>query len=116
MKPFRTEEQSRTHRAILALENRSMVTNELAAIMGLEPRKVHSYLMWARAARAVDAQPGAPGRTTKMGRKETIWSRGPAPVAVRASTKPVRVVEIAAPPPVARPGWRDVFDYAGDCE
>lgn len=116
MKPFRTEEMSRTHRAILALEAGPMATKALAQIMGLDPRKVHSYLMWARASRAIDAQPGLQGRTKQMGRKETIWTRGPAPVVVRLSSKPVSVVEIVAPQPVAHTRWRDVFDYAGDCE
>lgn len=68
----------RAYRGIEALRDRRLRTCELAAVMGISPRRVHAYMRWALDAEAVVmVERGLPGGVGSG--RETVWGIGPTP-------------------------------------
>lgn len=96
----------RAYRGIEALRDRRHRTCELAAVMGISPRRVHAYMRWALEAEAVVmVERGLPGGVGSG--RETVWGIGPTPT--RLATEPPTH---SSPRAKVRPA-SSIWDYAG---
>lgn len=88
------------YRGIEALRSGDLRTKELAAAMGVIPRRVHAYMRWA-----LDAQAVLIVERGHQGGRESVWSIGPTPAVLAGDDVPTGTVR-CSPPAASVFEWR----------